>query len=182
MREHMREQEQESMNRSECINGPRPCPHFECRHHIQGEELIKISSKLANTTDPIKVEMLSASYESKLPCNQESCALDVAGSGSRTLEEVASIMDNTRERVRQIEIIALRKMRKRATYNRNLDLTPFTSVSQRLHNLGVLDERICKNISGIDHRSKSGKAAIKTLTAELDEVRKMTKDLSETHE
>lgn len=41
-----------------------------------------------------------------------SCALDVADEGGLTLEEVGELMGVTRERIRQIEEIALRKVRK----------------------------------------------------------------------
>lgn len=39
----------------------------------------------------------------------ESCALDVAGGGGVTLAEIAAFFDLTRERIRQIEEIALRR-------------------------------------------------------------------------
>lgn len=39
-----------------------------------------------------------------------SCALDVAESGEMTLEEVGALMNLTRERIRQIEKSALRKL------------------------------------------------------------------------
>lgn len=41
----------------------------------------------------------------------ETCALDVADRGGTTLEEVGGLVQVTRERVRQIEQTALRKMR-----------------------------------------------------------------------
>lgn len=40
-----------------------------------------------------------------------SCALDVADEGEHTLEEVAEIMNLSRERIRQLEWRALRKLR-----------------------------------------------------------------------
>jgi len=42
---------------------------------------------------------------------QETCALDVADDGGHTLDEVAELVGLTRERVRQIEIVALVKVR-----------------------------------------------------------------------
>lgn len=45
--------------------------------------------------------------------DKASCVLDVAALGGLTLEEVGDILGVTRERVRQIEHIALRKLKKR---------------------------------------------------------------------
>jgi hypothetical protein len=41
------------------------------------------------------------------------CALDVAEAGGLTLEEVGNIIGVTRERVRQMQVRALEKLRKR---------------------------------------------------------------------
>jgi hypothetical protein len=41
----------------------------------------------------------------------QTCALDVADAGEHTLEEVADIMNLSRERIRQLEWRALRKLR-----------------------------------------------------------------------
>lgn len=59
------------------------------------------------------------------PCNRicryrleesatESCVLDMADKGGMTLEEVGEVMGITRERVRQIEEVALFKLKKKA--------------------------------------------------------------------
>jgi DNA-directed RNA polymerase sigma subunit (sigma70/sigma32) len=41
-----------------------------------------------------------------------SCALDLAGDGPRTLDSVAGLMGMSKERARQIEAAAMRKVRK----------------------------------------------------------------------
>ena len=41
----------------------------------------------------------------------ETCALDVAGRGGITLEEVGEIMNLTRERIRQVEVRGLIKLK-----------------------------------------------------------------------
>ena len=41
------------------------------------------------------------------------CALDVADEGGRTLEEVGQLFGLTRERVRQVEKVALRKFKRK---------------------------------------------------------------------
>jgi len=48
-----------------------------------------------------------------LVSEKASCVLDVAALGGLTLEEVGDVLGVTRERVRQIEHIALRKLAKR---------------------------------------------------------------------
>lgn len=40
----------------------------------------------------------------------ESCALDLADQGGMNLEDVGAAMNLTRERIRQYEVVALRKM------------------------------------------------------------------------
>jgi len=80
--------------RADCIDIPRPCPYVSCRHNLYLE---------VTTTGGIK--RLWPTLE---PCEMwESCALDVAESGALNLEEIASLMNLTRERVRQVEIGAL---------------------------------------------------------------------------
>lgn len=43
---------------------------------------------------------------------EETCALDVADKGGGTLKEVGEIMNLTRERIRQIEVSGLKKLKK----------------------------------------------------------------------
>ena len=42
---------------------------------------------------------------------QHSCALDVADEGEHTLEEAGAFLNITRERVRQLQVLAFRKLR-----------------------------------------------------------------------
>jgi DNA-directed RNA polymerase sigma subunit (sigma70/sigma32) len=46
---------------------------------------------------------------------EETCALDVAERGGITLEEVGEILNLTRERIRQLEVTALDKMKEGST-------------------------------------------------------------------
>jgi DNA-directed RNA polymerase sigma subunit (sigma70/sigma32) len=46
---------------------------------------------------------------------QETCALDVADRGGITLEEVGEILNLTRERIRQVEVKGLEKLRETAS-------------------------------------------------------------------
>ena len=77
------------VKRADCLEGPRPCPHSRCRYHLQREIA-----------------------EDKLPeAPIETCALDLADRGRNTLEEIAPHMGVSRERIRQMEAEALRKLR-----------------------------------------------------------------------
>ncbi len=85
--------------RDDCRGGPRPCPLVTCPYN--------------NYLDVDRWGNLKLSHPGRSPEEVppgESCALDVADQGPHTLEEVADILGLTRERVRQIEGIALRKI------------------------------------------------------------------------
>ena len=84
--------------RSECIAGPRPCPHVSCRFHLYLDVSPKTGAIKLNFPD-LEVWELGIS-----------CALDVADGGGTKLEVVGELMNVTRERVRQIELKALGKL------------------------------------------------------------------------
>jgi hypothetical protein len=46
-----------------------------------------------------------------IPSGMDTCTLDVADRGEHTLEEIGQLLGVTRERVRQIELAALFKLR-----------------------------------------------------------------------
>ena len=76
------------LTRGDCMDGPRPCPHVTCRHHLDVEKRHGVGVG-----------------------ENPTCSLDVADIGEHTLEEVAEIFGMTRERVRQIQSEALEKLR-----------------------------------------------------------------------
>lgn len=84
--------------RSQCIDGPRPCPYVSCKHHLFLDVSAKTGAIKLNFPDLDLWEM------------GESCALDVADRGGTTLEDVGAIMNLTRERIRQVEVRALAKL------------------------------------------------------------------------
>lgn len=88
--------------RADCVDGERPCPWVSCRHHLYLEA--NESSSLTFNFPLHEPEQL-----------EESCALDVADRGGLKLEEVGELINVTRERVRQIEAQALRKVGLRKT-------------------------------------------------------------------
>jgi hypothetical protein len=84
--------------RSECVEGPRPCPFVSCKHHLYIDVSPRTGAIKLNFPDLEVWEM------------GESCALDVADRGGTTLEDVGAIMNLTRERIRQVEVKALAKL------------------------------------------------------------------------
>jgi hypothetical protein len=84
--------------RSECADGPRPCPFVSCKYHLYIDVSARTGAIKLNFPD-LEVWDLG-----------ESCALDVADRGGTTLEDVGAIMNLTRERIRQVEVKALAKL------------------------------------------------------------------------
>jgi hypothetical protein len=96
----MREMEaRRPRSRADCANGPRPCMFISCKHHLYLDVNPSTGSIKLNFPDKEVWEMT------------ETCALDVADRGGITLEEVGSIMNLTRERIRQVETRGLLKLR-----------------------------------------------------------------------
>jgi len=86
-------------NRVDCAEGPRPCLFVSCKHHLYLDVNPETGSVKLNFPDKEIWELA------------ETCALDVADRGGITLEEVGSIMNLTRERIRQVETRGLLKLR-----------------------------------------------------------------------
>lgn len=85
--------------RGDCFRVERPCPYVGCKHHLYLDVSARTGSVKLNFPD-LEFDELS-----------QSCALDVAANGPRKLEDVADLMNLTRERARQIENNAMRKLR-----------------------------------------------------------------------
>jgi hypothetical protein len=93
--------------RGECRGGPRPCPFVGCRYHLFLE--------VVSSGHALRLPRGLAVPPEALP-PEASCALDLAEARADegyTLEEIAELLGVTRERVRQVQDIALRKMLKR---------------------------------------------------------------------
>jgi hypothetical protein len=90
--------------RADCENLPRPCPFLSCRHHLFLDVNQDTGSIKFNFPGIEPWEMA------------ESCALDVADRGGVTLEEVGSILNVTRERIRQMETRALVHLQERTAF------------------------------------------------------------------
>ena len=96
--------------RQECMNMERPCLFVSCKHHLYLDVNTETGSIKFNFPDKEVWEM------------KETCALDVADRGGITLEEVGEILNLTRERIRQVEVKGLSKLRH---YSRKINLKDF---------------------------------------------------------
>ncbi|MCH9688909.1 MAG: DNA-binding protein [Deltaproteobacteria bacterium] len=85
--------------RGECANVARPCPYVSCKYHLYIDVNPGTGSIKVNFPDREVWEL------------KQSCALDVAQQGGITLEEVGEILNLTRERIRQVEVRGLMKLR-----------------------------------------------------------------------
>lgn len=85
--------------RAVCKAETRPCPWVACKHHLYLDVNPETGSIKINFPDLEPWEL------------QQTCALDVADRGGITLEEVGEIMNLTRERIRQVEVRGLLKLK-----------------------------------------------------------------------
>lgn len=85
--------------RAECREEARPCPWAACRFHLY----LDVNPE----TGSIKINFPDRELEDL----EDTCSLDVAERGGITLEEVGIIMNLTRERVRQVEVRGLIKLK-----------------------------------------------------------------------
>ena len=85
--------------RADCKQEMRPCPWVACKHHLYLDINPETGSIKINFPDLEPWEL------------KHTCALDVAERGGITLEEVGEIMNLTRERIRQVEVRGLLKLK-----------------------------------------------------------------------
>lgn len=93
--------------RGDCEGGERPCPWMGCRYHLWPDTL----GHSNRVNQPPELEDMA-----------ETCALDVAARGPQTLEVIGELTGVVRERVRQIEDRALRKLLRQCRI-RGIDLS-----------------------------------------------------------
>ena len=86
-------------SRGECKNAQRPCPWVSCKYHLYLDIVPQSGSIKMNFPDLEVWEMA------------ETCALDVADRGGITLEDVGTLLNLTRERIRQVERSGIDKLR-----------------------------------------------------------------------
>lgn len=85
--------------RSACIDAPRPCPYISCSNHL-----------FADVTEAGNLKLNFPGLE--IWELKETCALDVADRGPQTFDEIGVHLNVTHERVRQVEAVALAKVKK----------------------------------------------------------------------
>jgi len=85
--------------RNECMSMARPCPFVSCSHHLYLDVNPESGAIKLNFPHLEVWEMA------------ETCSLDVADRGGITLEEVGAILNLTRERIRQVEVRGLTKIK-----------------------------------------------------------------------
>lgn len=87
-------------DRSVCEGSARPCLYVACKYNL-----------FTDITDSGSIRFPFGDDPQALLTMEHTCALDVAESGGLTLEKVAKLTNVTRERVRQVEQVAMTKMR-----------------------------------------------------------------------
>ena len=85
--------------RAECRGEARPCPWVACKHHLYLDINPETGSIKINFPDLEPWEL------------RDTCALDVAERGGSTLDEIGEITNLTRERIRQLEVRGLLKLK-----------------------------------------------------------------------
>ena len=90
--------------RAECKESQRPCPWVSCKHHLYLDVNPDTGSIKLNFPDLEVWDM------------KDTCSLDVADRNGITLEEVGEIMNLTRERIRQVEVRGLLKLKMLTTF------------------------------------------------------------------
>ncbi len=85
--------------RAECGAEQRPCPWVACKHHLYLDINPETGSIKINFPDLEVWEL------------RDTCALDVAERGGITLDEVGLVTNLTRERIRQLEVRGLLKLK-----------------------------------------------------------------------
>lgn len=83
--------------RVECANVPRPCPFAGCRYNLYLD--VEPSGSIRLNFPDLQVDEM-----------EDSCALDIADRGAHTLQQVAILVNLTRERVRQLETRAAMRL------------------------------------------------------------------------
>ena len=81
--------------RGGCAELPRPCPFVRCKYNLYLD--VERGKLKIYGDDPLEAE--------------RSCALDEAEKGGLKLDEISEIYKLSRERIRQIEVKALKKLK-----------------------------------------------------------------------
>ncbi len=110
--------------RADCAEIPRPCPYVACKYSLY-LDVSETGSIILN---------FPHLEPGQMPVEQ-SCALDLAGRGAMTLEDIAIVTNLTRERIRQIELKALSRRARPAAIAMGLGPDDAVELGAR-HNVG----------------------------------------------
>lgn len=126
--------------RGDCEDGPRPCPYYGCRYNLS----VDVAPAFDQDSQPIGNVQLHHTGPEDDPESFDmpagNCALDYADTpGGMTLEEIGAVMGITRERVRQIEHSAVRKVQAAASLPRGHGVTAkvFREYAESIHEPGA---------------------------------------------
>lgn len=88
------------VTRGDCLEDPgRPCPWVSCAFHLY-LDVNPITGSLTINFPELQPDEMAAT-----------CALDAADAGGKTLDETGALVNLTRERIRQYEVVILRKIK-----------------------------------------------------------------------
>jgi hypothetical protein len=93
--------------RADCRNTVRPCLRVSCRWHLFLDVNPETGTIKFNFPDREVWEL------------EETCTLDVAERGGVTLEELGAMFNLTRERIRQVEVKGMEKLKQRLLYEKS---------------------------------------------------------------
>ncbi len=110
--------------RADCARVPRPCPYVTCKYSLY-----------LDVSDTGSIILNFPHLEpGQMPANQ-SCALDLAERGPMTLEDIATVTNLTRERIRQVELKALLRRARPAASAMGLEPEDAAAIGTR-HRVG----------------------------------------------
>lgn len=92
--------------RADCERVPRPCPWVSCKQNLY------LDTRTARQRGGGSIEQITFNFPDVEPGEMKlSCALDIADEGGVILERVGAAMNITRERARQLEEVAKKKIK-----------------------------------------------------------------------
>ena len=100
--------------RAECQGETGPCPWVACKHHLYLDVNPETGSIKINFPDLEPWEL------------KHTCALEIADRNGITLEDVGEIMNLTRERIRQVEVRGLAKLRQMSPSREEIGSIPLS--------------------------------------------------------
>ena len=89
---------------------PMPCPRVECRYHLATDAHYRGEMSRTTVKQGTTLHYSPVAKEQGLDGMPETCALEVAERGEHSLVEIGKMLGFSRERARQVEENALRRL------------------------------------------------------------------------